>query len=79
MGTNLSIKRPYEAGMRIVHNEKDKSVSITFRGKVIVLNGPYETAAQAIKAGEAYCGSLGWADAPSATAGKSMLRRSKPW
>jgi hypothetical protein len=75
----LSIKRPYEAGMRIVFSEADKSVSVTFRGKMIVLKGPYESAGQAIKAGEAYCDSLGWAGTPSANAGKSMLRRSKPW
>ena len=52
----------YEAGMRIVHHVLTKTVSVSFRNKVVHLTGPYADREEAISAAEDYCRQRGWTD-----------------
>jgi len=61
--------------MRISYDSKSKRVTVTFRGRVSVLTGEYETEREAVKAGEDYCRRNGWNDKPAPTVGRSMLKK----
>jgi hypothetical protein len=68
----------YETGMRVVYDEKSKTVAIVFRGRRHELEGPFATASEGTKAGEDYCRRLGWdCSSPDPHAGRSILRRSR--
>jgi len=56
----MSEAKYYEAGMKISYDQKSQAVSITFRGKIVVLAGPYATLEDATKAGENHCRLQGW-------------------
>jgi hypothetical protein len=51
----------YEAGMRIIHHVTTKTITVSFRNRVIHL-GPYPSREEAVAAGEAYCRDCGWDD-----------------
>jgi len=64
----------YEPGMRISYDAASKLVTITFGGRVITLNGEYETERDAVKVAEDHCRRNGWIEKPTPTVGRSMLR-----
>lgn len=69
----------YETGMRVVYDEKSKTVAIVFRGRRHELKGPFSTASEGNKAGEDYCRRLGWdCFSPDPHAGRSILRPRRP-
>lgn len=51
---------PYEADMSVSYDEIAKSVTVLFRGKKIVLRGPYQTREEGKRAGENFCRQNGW-------------------
>jgi len=66
----------YETGMRVVFDEKSKTVSVAFRGRRHELEGPFESVHEGIKAGENYCRKLGWDfSSPDPRSGRSILSR----
>jgi hypothetical protein len=57
----------YEANMTILFDVVTKSIVVGFRDELVTLPGPFLDRKTAIAAGEAYCKSLGWNDAPRST------------
>ena len=53
---------PYEADMAIFYDVVARTTSVTFRGKVVYLPGPYVDRKAGIAAGEERCRRLGWLD-----------------
>ena len=51
---------PYEQGMKIDYDPKEKHVIITFRGERVTLPEKYESAEMGKAAGEKYCRRHGW-------------------
>jgi hypothetical protein len=51
---------PYEIGMSIQYEHDTGKVIIHFRGKRIILRGPYPTREAGTKAGEEFCRRQGW-------------------
>jgi hypothetical protein len=51
---------PHEPGMNIQYDQNTKRVVVVFRGVRAELPQRYETAGEAIRAGEEYCRQRGW-------------------
>ena len=51
----------YEAGMRIIHHVTTKTITVSFRNKIVQL-GPFASREEAVAAGESYCRARGWND-----------------
>ncbi|MGO4567748.1 hypothetical protein AB4Z52_22515 [Rhizobium sp. 2YAF20] len=52
----------YEPDMTIIFDFNSKGVAVSFRGKVIYLQGPYPDRKAGVAAGEELCRKLGWLD-----------------
>ena len=50
----------YEPEMNIIFDVLQKTVLVQFRGKIVMLPGPFSSYRQAVGAGEAYCRRMGW-------------------
>ena len=50
----------YEAGMKVHYDVTARSVTVSFRGRVVTLPGQYATPEEAQWAGEAFCRENGW-------------------
>jgi len=74
----MAVPGNYETGMRVVYDEKSKTVAIVFRCRRHELEGPFGTASEGTKAGEDYCRRHGWdCSSPDPHAGRSILRRGR--
>ena len=50
----------YETGMKVHYDATARTVTVSFRGRVIILPGQYGTAEEGRWAGEAFCRENGW-------------------
>jgi hypothetical protein len=56
----------YEHDMTIIYDALTRSSVVSFRGKLIILKGPFLSQGTAIAAGEDFCRGRGWVDVSKA-------------
>jgi hypothetical protein len=54
------MKQTYETGMKVAYDAASKRVVVSFRARISVLPGTYESEAAGVEAGESFCRKHGW-------------------
>ncbi|TAK98615.1 MAG: hypothetical protein EPO08_18675 [Rhodospirillaceae bacterium] len=61
--------------MRVSYDRASMKVTVSFRGRIKMIDGTYASESEAISAGEMYCRRLGWQPETKSRSAVSMMRQ----